>query len=145
MLEIGRVVALEEEAVWIETTEKSTCGGCAAKQACGQNVLASLYPERSRQVKISTIGHSGKQPKLHDQVSFELPDNALLFGALRVYLLPLATMIVTPLTLSMWTSSELALITGSFMGLCAGFALSRAVDQRTVSASYTPKLVKILS
>lgn len=145
MLETGRVVALERDAVWIETAEKSSCGSCAAKQACGQNLLSSMYPERARQLKVSIVEHSGAMPKLHDEVSFELPDNALLFGALRVYLVPLAAMILAPLVLTNWTASELALIISSMIGLGVGVAASRALDRRAVSASYMPKLVKIVS
>lgn len=145
MLETGRVVALERDAIWIETAEKTSCGSCAAKQACGQNLLSSMYPERTRQVKVSTVGHAAGVPKLHDEVSFELPDNALLFGALRVYLLPLAAMILAPLILTNWTSIEWVLIVSSMLGLGVGVVTSRTLDQRAVGASYMPKLVKIVS
>lgn len=145
MLETGRVVALDRDAVWIETTEKTSCGSCAAKQACGQNLLASMYPERTRQVKVSIAEHTGSAPKLHDEVSFELPDNALLMGALRVYLIPLTAMILMPLLLTNWTASELLLIASSIVGLWLGVILSRALDQRVISASYMPKMVKIVS
>ncbi|MEM8498794.1 MAG: SoxR reducing system RseC family protein [Pseudomonadota bacterium] len=145
MLETGRVVALERDAVWIETAEKTSCGSCAAKQACGQNLLASMYPERTRQVKVSTVGHSIGLPELHDEVSFELPDNALLFGALRVYLLPLAAMILAPLMLTNWTASEWLLIVSSMLGLGVGVAASRALESLAVGASYMPKFVKIVS
>lgn len=145
MLETGRVVALERDAVWIETAEKTSCGSCAAKQACGQNLLSSMYPERTRQVKVSTVGHYAGSPKLHDEVSFELPDNALLFGAMRVYLLPLVAMILAPLILTNWTASEWVLIVASMLGLGLGVVASRALDRRTVGASYMPKLVKIVS
>ncbi|MFK7733445.1 MAG: SoxR reducing system RseC family protein [Pseudomonadales bacterium] len=145
MLETGRVVALERDAVWIETAEKTSCGSCAAKQACGQNLLSSMYPERTRQIRVSTAEHRDGAPQLHDEVSFELPDNALLFGALRVYLLPLAAMMLAPLLLANWTASELLLIISSIIGLSVGVAFSRLLDRRAVSASFMPKLVKIVS
>jgi len=37
--ESGRVVAIESDAVWVETIRSSLCGSCAAKAGCGQDYL----------------------------------------------------------------------------------------------------------
>ena len=40
LLERGRVVAIEADAVWVETIRRSTCAGCSARSGCGHGVLA---------------------------------------------------------------------------------------------------------
>ena len=40
--EPGRVVAVEEGAVWVQTLRKSTCSSCSANAGCGQGLLDKL-------------------------------------------------------------------------------------------------------
>ena len=47
--ESAQVVAVEGasgEYVWVETQRQSTCGGCAANQACGTATLAKVLGTR---------------------------------------------------------------------------------------------------
>ena len=39
LVETGRVVAVEEDSLWVETIRQSTCGSCAAQKGCGHGLL----------------------------------------------------------------------------------------------------------
>ena len=145
MLETGRIIAIEEHAVWVETQQKTACGNCIAKKGCGQSLLAGLHPDRMNQLKISLAGYHGAAPKLHDTVSFEVPEHALLQGAMRVYLIPLLLMFLGP-ALAVWQQwGELVQISLAGAGLFAGFVLLRWLDSRASGQAYTPRFVKIVS
>ena len=42
IIESGRVVAVEETGVWVETIRSSACGSCAARSGCGHRTLAGV-------------------------------------------------------------------------------------------------------
>ncbi|WP_300492285.1 SoxR reducing system RseC family protein, partial [uncultured Alcanivorax sp.] len=39
LLEQGTVVAVEADAIWVETVRASTCGACKAKAGCGHHLV----------------------------------------------------------------------------------------------------------
>ena len=39
LVESGRVVAIEPDAVWVETLRRSTCGACEVRNGCGHGLL----------------------------------------------------------------------------------------------------------
>ncbi len=94
--EPGRVVALEDGAVWVQTLRKSTCSSCSANAGCGQGLLDKLAINTSRgNVRALT----DLQLAVGDEVVIGVREDLLLRSAVQVYLLPL-----------------LALLAGGFIG-----------------------------
>lgn len=130
MIESGRVIALEQDSVWVETSQKSSCGTCVAQKSCGQNLLASLYPTRVNQLKVSTLAFDGRKPELDDWVDFAVPDHALLSGSITVYMLPLSGLILGALAGSVLFTNELLSIAMGMAGIGLGILLARQLDSR---------------
>lgn len=89
--ESAQVVAVEGESgeyVWVETQRQSTCGGCAANQACGTATLAKVLG--TRRTRVRAINQSGA--KLGDRVIVGIDESALIRGSLAVYAMPLLTL-----------------------------------------------------
>ncbi len=84
--EQGRVVAVEQGAVWVETLRKSTCSSCSVKAGCGQGLLEQLGANGRR-------GLIRALCDLHlnvgDSVVIGVREDLLVRGSLLVYLLPL--------------------------------------------------------
>jgi sigma-E factor negative regulatory protein RseC len=84
--ESGRVVSLDEGAVWVAVARKITCASCSANAGCGQGLLDKLAISSQR-------GHvralADMQLAVGDTVVIGLREDALLRSALLVYLLPL--------------------------------------------------------
>ena len=40
--ESGKVVSIEDDGLWVETIQQSTCGSCRAKKGCGQQLLSKI-------------------------------------------------------------------------------------------------------
>jgi len=84
--EPGRVVALEEGAVWVETLRRSTCSACSANAGCGQGLMEKLGVGQKRgYVRALT----DLQLAVGDGVVIGIREDLLVSSSLRVYLLPL--------------------------------------------------------
>ena len=42
LTETGRVVALEQDSLWVETIRQSTCGSCAVQKGCGHGLINQI-------------------------------------------------------------------------------------------------------
>lgn len=93
LAETGRVVAVDDGAVWVETQRQSSCGSCAARSGCGHGLLASMGRGPSLVRALLTPGSPGNIA-LHDQVRISLPERSFLRGVAMLYLLPLLSTVI---------------------------------------------------
>lgn len=78
-----------EDQVWVETERQTSCGGCAARGACGTGVLAQVLGRRSSRVRaLDPIG-----VEAGERVVIGLQDGALVRGSMAVYAVPLLALI----------------------------------------------------
>ena len=42
LTEVGRVIAVERDGLWVETIRSSTCGSCGARKACGHGLANQM-------------------------------------------------------------------------------------------------------
>lgn len=132
--ERGRVLSVEPGAVWVETVRSSTCGNCAAKAGCGQELLQRLGSGGSRGfVRALT----DRQWQVGDEVVIGVPEDALVRGALWVYMMPLLALFVVALSAQALGGSEPQVILAALAGLAFGFVLVR---WHAVRASRDPRL-----
>lgn len=132
MTETGRVVALDDQAVWVETLRASTCGKCSARQGCGHGLLASMGRSASL-VRALRAPHSPGQIQLNDDVSISMPERGFLRGVAVLYLLPLLCMVAAALAVSELAvhdaltrgQADLRVTFGALTGLAAGLLLLR--------------------
>ncbi|WP_226664874.1 SoxR reducing system RseC family protein [Microbulbifer aggregans] len=90
--ERGRVVALGQDGIWVETVQRSSCHGCAAKSGCGTGLLGDFWSNTSR-IHVPVAPRQLSQLALHDTVVIGISENTLASSALIVYLLPLVGML----------------------------------------------------
>lgn len=137
--EVGRVVAVEGQAVWVQTIRQSACQSCSARQGCGQRVLASISGGKANQVLVeNTLG-----ARLGDEVTLAIAESALLGASLWVYALPLV-LLVAGAVVAQWfvPESELAAILGAVLGMVTGFTAAKA-HNRDNGQRYAPRLVGV--
>ncbi|HCS27921.1 MAG TPA: transcriptional regulator [Spongiibacteraceae bacterium] len=125
MLESGRVVAVDDDALWVETIRQSTCGSCSAQKGCGQGLLNKLGDGKRNHIRVLLGGAAPARFKIDDQVQFSVPDNVLLQAAALVYLLPLCSMLVGMGVAHEWFDSQKVAALGALAGFAIGFALVR--------------------
>lgn len=126
--ETGRVVALEEGAVWVETLRKSTCSSCSANAGCGQGLMDKLGVGQQRGfVRVL----SDLQLALDDVVVIGIREDLLLRSALLVYLLPVLGLLSAALLASSQGLAEGWVILCAMAGLAGCWLVVRWHCQRS--------------
>jgi sigma-E factor negative regulatory protein RseC len=127
LTETGRVVAVEDSTLWVETISQSVCGTCAAQKGCGHGLLNQLGDGRRSYLSLSSVGFPAQGFKVDDQVTIGIPEQLLLRGSFVVYLVPLLCMLLLAslAPVLMPESGELAAVGGAISGLVVGALLVR--------------------
>lgn len=127
--ENGIVVALDPDAIWIETIRKSTCEACSAQKGCGQQLMSSISGRMAR-IRVLTQYAPQSQYRIGEQVTVGIPDNAVVLGSLLVYSVPLLTMILAAIAAGkLWPGDLVAAISG-LAGLVLGGVVVRLLSWR---------------
>jgi sigma-E factor negative regulatory protein RseC len=130
LTEVGRVVAVEEGSLWVETLRQSSCGACAAQSGCGHGLLNRLGSRRRISIRVLAGGAVEPDPDYvpGEQVRFAVPERLILRGSVIVYLLPLCSMLLLAAGMARYPlqlSADLSGVLGAAMGLLLGVALVR--------------------
>lgn len=128
--ESGKVIALEQPGlVWVETIRKSSCGTCASEKSCGTGAISKAMAGKRSYVKALT---DIDDLQTGDEVIIGVPEDFVVRGTLRLYLLPLSLML-----LSMVLASQLfhygdgGTLLFALVGLATGIGSVRLMDHLT--------------
>lgn len=101
--ETGRVVAIDNNYLWLETINRGTCGTCMGEKGvagkglgesgCGQSLLAR-WMQRNNYLKVALDGRKAEDFAVNDEVHIGVPENVVVISSLLVYCLPLMGLIV---------------------------------------------------
>ncbi|QKE63951.1 SoxR reducing system RseC family protein [Aquipseudomonas campi] len=140
--EPGRVIALEDGAVWVETLRKSTCSSCSANAGCGQGLMDKLGVGRNRGLVRAL---SDLQLQVGDSVVVGVHEDLLLRGAFLVYLWPLLCLFAAAV-LAQWLGlSEPLVILFGLAGLALAWLVVRWRSRRTADdPALQPVVVRAL-
>lgn len=112
----ARVTAVQGDQAQVSIVSQSACGGCAAKSGCGTSVIASLFPQRQQQLRVTNSHHA----KPGDRVLIGLPESGLQRASLLLYGVPLLGLLGGALAGQHWGGSELQSILGGLLGASIG-------------------------
>ncbi|WP_345548480.1 SoxR reducing system RseC family protein [Microbulbifer aestuariivivens] len=144
MEERGRIVAIEADAIWVETVQRSGCHGCAAKSGCGTGLLGDYWANASR-IRVALNSRDTAAVRLNDIAVIGIAEHALTTAALLVYLVPLLALLLLA-----YGGQEVAGEPGAIVGAIAGLALGALVvrwfsHRRAADPSFSPTLLRIES
>ena len=130
--ETARVIALEADALWVETVRRSTCGGCAARKGCGHALLDRTLGVQRGRIRALPGQLDSSQYRIGDQVLLDIADHSILRGSLVAYGLPLLGMVSGALAAVQLLpgNGDLLAVLGAAAGLLAGYALVRGHGAR---------------
>ncbi len=139
--EQGRVVAREPDAVWVETVRSGSCAACNAGRGCGQRMLERLQSGGAARVRALADGAA----EVGDRVAIGIPEQLLLRGTLRVYLLPLLLLFGGALAGQHLGSGDETALPFGLLGLAGGFVYNRWYSRRYHNdPSHQPRVLRIL-
>ena len=111
------VISRHGNIVWVEAERQSTCGQCLARKGCGTGLLAKHVGQRFSRISVNTE----QDLRIGQAVLVSIPEQALLSGAVMMYLLPLLALFSFAMLTRMLGGGELLQILSGLIGLCAGF------------------------
>lgn len=133
--ERGRVLSIEEGAVWVETVRRSACDSCQARNGCGQSVLQRLgLGARSGFIRVLDEQAENRR-RVGEDVIIGIPESAVLHGSVVVYLIPLLALFAGALLAQAAGAAEPLIILTGFLGMGVGFAAVRWHGRRTRNSS----------
>ena len=102
LTETGRVVALEEDGIWVETIRKSTCGTCAVRKGCGHGLLNRMTDGRTGYIRVLPGSHPIDTIRVNDQVLVGIPEEIILRGSFIAYVVPVLGMLLGAVAAVNW-------------------------------------------
>jgi len=122
--ETGRVVGIEQDSLWVETIQQSTCNSCAAEKGCGQGLIAK-WGGHTTFIRVLLAGRSAKNYQLNEEVTIAIPEDVVVKGSLFVYLLPLVFLLGLSGLGHYFVGTEVAAVLGGGLGFLLGALLVR--------------------
>ncbi len=117
--ETGRVVAINDTHLWLETINQGTCGTCVAEKGCGQSLLAR-WMSRNNYLKVELDGRPASNYQINDSVCIGVPDNLVVLSSILMYCLPLAFFIIGAALGQTLVGSDAAAVLGAMVGITVG-------------------------
>lgn len=88
--EAARIVRIEQNFAWIETSGGNACGHCSASAGCGTATLQKWFSRKPNILRVENSIHAGKG----DRVVIGIPEQALVLGSFLIYIVPLISLIL---------------------------------------------------
>ncbi|MDC9725230.1 MAG: SoxR reducing system RseC family protein [Gammaproteobacteria bacterium] len=117
----AKVIKCDDSTVWLEAERQSTCSACKLKQGCGTGLLENHVGKRFSQIAVKRTG----DVNLGQTVNVAIPEEALLHGALLMYMLPLFLLFAFSAFAQLLQLNEVVEIIAGISGLLLGFYLVR--------------------
>ncbi|WP_455211593.1 SoxR reducing system RseC family protein [Kaarinaea lacus] len=144
--EQGKVVAVQEDWIWVQTERKSVCGQCAANKGCGTSVLAKVFGSKSSSIAVlKTL-----PVQVGDEVIIGIEEDSLVKGSLLIYALPLLLLIAFGLlgevvsAQVLLSNTDILTVLFAMAGFVVGFFwLKHISSQIRLDPRYQPKLLHI--
>ena len=121
----GTVVAINRDAVWVETTHQTACGSCSAQPGCGTSVLAKLFPDRQQFLRVLVDPDLHQECIIGQRVTVEMSDNLIVNFSLLMYLLPVVLLLLGSVLGQQLGASDGYAMIGAGVGLTAGLLVVR--------------------
>lgn len=130
MRELGKVVAIENDSVWVETSRQTACGSCSAQKGCGTSLLSKLFPNRQHYVRV--LGQSAQlnEISIGDEITLEVSDGLIVKASLFMYLFPIVALLVGASVGDEYGRGDGFAVLGGIVGLALGLAVVKLYSWR---------------
>ncbi|MBB6523709.1 SoxR reducing system RseC family protein [Pseudoteredinibacter isoporae] len=139
--EDGRIIAVADDHLWLQTTQKTTCDSCQGRHACGQRLLQNLN-ESHGLLKVPLMDAAATAFKQGETVTIGIEESTLLRATMMAYLMPLILLLVLAFA-GQQLGGELLSILGALSGLAVGGLWVRhRLSKEDCHSRFQPRLLK---
>lgn len=97
--ETATVIAVEGDVVTVSASVKTGCSQCQVSSDCGISAVAKAFTPREQSLTL----RSPLPVRIGDQVVIGIPEQKVLLASWLVYIVPLATLIISVMALNLTT------------------------------------------
>ena len=117
--ERARVIRVVDDAIYVDTSRKSTCSGCKVSAGCGNALLDNFFAKENQSLRVLPADGI----KQGDEVVIGLHEEALLRGSFAVYSTPLLLMLFFSILVSFFfpAIADGWVVLSGLTGLLIGF------------------------
>ncbi|MCW8196457.1 SoxR reducing system RseC family protein [Proteobacteria bacterium 005FR1] len=119
LTETGRVIAIDNDHLWVETLNTSACGSCTAKSGCGQNLLAR-WASKSAYLRVPLSHRDPMSFQIGDSITIGIPEDVVVTSSLLMYCLPIVLLLAGAALGQYSVGSEAASVLTGLVGLVLG-------------------------
>ncbi len=127
--ESGRVVCVDDDCLWVETIQRSTCESCSAQKGCGQSMVAK-WSGNTNLIRVLPNGRDPHEFCPSDFVTIGIPERVVANGSLLVYMTPLVVMMLALALGDVFGAGELMSILSGLAGFGVGALIVRMHSAR---------------
>lgn len=139
IVEPAKIIAIDAENIWVDVVQKSSCGSCKAKSACGHGIANELSSQ-SKNVCMSVAldATDNKAYKVGDTVNIAIHETGLLISAGLMYFFPILSLLIFSAVAAQFTGQQWLVACIGFLGLLASFALVKYYLADLINARFRP-------
>lgn len=117
----ARVVSANNGIAQVESTEKSGCGGCASREACGVSGLGKYFSHKRKTIPVRCDANV----RAGDELQLSMEEGELLKAGLLAYLLPSVLALTGAGIATAFGLGDVGAALGAANGMALGFLLGR--------------------
>ncbi|RLA45209.1 MAG: transcriptional regulator [Gammaproteobacteria bacterium] len=129
--ETATVVRVEDNCLWVEGVQRSTCGSCTARAGCGQRLLAGVVGSPPL-IRVLLSGHTGGRDctdyHIGEEIEIGIPEDVVVKGSLLIYFLPLLSLLLAAGLAESIYGKDFVTVCAGVVGLVFGGLLVRAIS-----------------
>ena len=138
----AKVIDTFDSYCLVETIPKSACPRCAEGKGCGGGILAQAFANKTYRMRVpysSSLDQQDiTQPVVGSSVLVRMSSNGLLLASMVMYLLPLLTMMIISILVSVYiSSSDIYTVSGAVAGLLVGAMLASRLSKLLILSGVT--------
>ncbi len=119
---VARVIAVSDEAAWLEAEPKSACGGCASAGHCGVSALSGLFGRKRTRFRLA----NDFDARPGERVVIGISQSMVLRASLIAYMVPLLGLLIGAVGGA--GLGDPGSIGGAVAGFAAGFLAARRLS-----------------
>lgn len=130
LTENSKIVAIDQDALWVETIQKSTCGTCVAQKGCGQTLLHQIGV-KPVYLRVLLEGRPPEDYRINQTIEIGIPEDLVVTGSIVAYFLPVVLALVfAGVAHTYWAVEWLSMVSAA-VGLVLGCVLIRWYSGRS--------------
>lgn len=141
IIEPAKIIAIDGNRVWLDVVQKTSCGTCKAKSACGHGIANELSAQtKNICLEVEIESHQAKDYSIGDTVNVAYQEAGLLLSAGVMYFLPLLGLLLFAWFAMLLTEQQWLVASAGFLGMALSFLVVKYWLSGLINHKFKPTI-----